>query len=488
MPVAVWMIVVGWLALLVGPAQERPPAQVRETLSIPKVWDDEALASMELPLANPSFSPRHVSSDYYYKIPIRPIYKSYPIYSPDREPPGYMEFLAQQEPEVAFDPSALKTDADWIRAGEFVFDAPIGYGATFKLSQVRDPEWLRRHSIPLTKDGIMPFSRYVIRKKGVVEVGGGACLMCHARVMPNGSLLKGAQGNFPVDRVIAFNMREQAAASKNLQSLLDAIRLGQRTFFSVPWLTPNPVDAVDRMSIDDIANVYDRVPAGVTTRVNLSLFQPAQIPDLIGVKDIRHLDHTGMVVQRSAADLMRYTALVQGANSFDRFGSFALLENLPDPKNLERYSDEQLYALAMFLYSLQRPTNPNKIDAAAERGRRVFTDEGCVNCHTPPLYTSNKLTPVDGFTVPREHLARYPIIERSVGTDNGLALQTRKGTGYYKVPSLRGIWYRGRLQHSGAAGSLEEWLDPKRTIKGHPFGLKLDARNRAALIAFLKTL
>jgi hypothetical protein len=56
------------------------------------------------------------------------------------------------------------------------------------------------------------------------------------------------------------------------------------------------------------------------------------------------------------------------------------------------------------------------------------------------------------------------------------------------VPSLRGVWYRGRLQHSGAAASLEEWLDPNRTIKGHPFGLKLDARNRAALIAFLKTL
>ena len=488
MPVAVWMIFAALMSFLFGPPQDRPAVPARTAVSIPKVWDDEALASMELPLADPKFSPRHVSSEYYYKIPARTIYKSYPIYAPGMEPTGYMEFLAQQEPEVAFDPSTLKTEADWIRAGELVFDAPIGYGATFKLSQVRDPEWLRRHSIPLTKDGIFPFSRYVIRKKGVVEVGGGACLMCHARVMADGSLLKGAQGNFPVDRVIAFNMREQAAASKNLQSLLDAIRLGQRAFFSVPWLTPNPVDPVDRMSIDELANVYDRVPAGVTTRVNLSLFQPAQIPDLIGVKDIRHLDHTGMVVQRSAADLMRYTALVQGANSFDRFGTFALLENLPDPKNLERYSDEQLYALAKFLYSLERPANPNKLTATAERGRRVFADEGCVNCHTPPLYTSNKLTPVDGFTVPTEHLQRYSVIERSVGTDPGLALQTRKGTGYYKVPSLRGVWYRGRLQHSGAAASLEEWLDPNRTIKGHPFGLKLDARSRAALIAFLKTL
>jgi hypothetical protein len=124
---------------------------------------------------------------------------------------------------------------DWVRAGEVVFDAPIGYGATFKLSQVRDPAWYRENSVPLTKDGIMPFTRYVIRTKGIVEVGGGACLMCHARIMPDGTLVKGAQGNFPVDRAIAYNLREQASRTPNPQGLLDAMRLGQKTFFSTPW-------------------------------------------------------------------------------------------------------------------------------------------------------------------------------------------------------------------------------------------------------------
>lgn len=312
--------------------------------------------------------------------------------------------------------------------------------------------------------------------------------MCHARIMPDGTLLKGAQGNFPVDRAIAYNLRDQASRTPNPQSLLDAIRLGQRTFFSTPWLKPNPIDAVDTMTLEQIASVYGSIPAGVTTRVNLSLFQPAQIPDLIGVKDVRHLDHTGMVIQRSVGDLMRYVALVQGTNSFDRFGSFALLNPLPDPKNLERYSDEQMYALAMFLYSLKPPENPNKATAVSERGRRVFTTEGCVNCHTPPLYTSNKLTPAEGFEVPAEHLRKYDIIERSVGTDPRLALQTRKATGYYKVPSLRGVWYRGPLEHNGGAPSLESWFDPNRSLKGHPFGLKLSPVDRSALIAFLRTL
>ena len=49
-----------------------------------------------------------------------------------------------------------------------------------------------------------------------------------------------------------------------------------------------------------------------------------------------------------------------------------------------------------------------------------------------------------------------------VGLDPGLALKTRKGTGYYKVPSLKGAWYRGPFEHSGSIASLEEWFDPAR--------------------------
>ena len=93
----------------------------------------------------------------------------------------------------------------------------------------------------------------------------------------------------------------------------------------MPWLRPDPIARIDTMSLEDIAKVYEAIPPGVTTRVNLSLFAPAQIPDLIGIEDRRHLDHTGVVLQRSIADLMRYVALVQGANSFDQFGDFSLL-------------------------------------------------------------------------------------------------------------------------------------------------------------------
>jgi hypothetical protein len=308
--------------------------------------------------------------------------------------------------------------------------------------------------------------------------------------MADGALLKGAQGNFPADRVLADNLRRQAAASKDPAALLDGIRLGQRTFYAMPWLTPDPIARVASMSIDEIARVYDAVPAGASTRVNLSLFAPAQIPDLIGVQERRFLDHTGLVQQRSIADLMRYIAIVQGANGFDRFGDFLLVDPVPDPAKMDRYSDEQLYALARYLYSLKPPANPNRATAVSQRGRRIFAREGCNACHTAPLYTSNALTPVAGFTIPDEHRRRYRIIDRPVGTDPELALRTRKGTGYYKVPSLEGAWYRGPFQHAGAVKTLDEWFDPSRParVPGHLFGVALTADDRRALIAFLETL
>jgi len=108
--------------------------------------------------------------------------------------------------------------------------------------------------------------------------------------------------------------------------------------------------------------------------------------------------------------------------------------------------------------------------------------------------------------VPEQHLKEYDILDVVVGTDPGLTMKTRRGTGYYKVPSLRGVWYRGPFGHDGVAMELEDWFDPKRlsddyeptgfkayrsmrrAVEGHEFGLKLSPEDKAALIAFLKTL
>jgi len=233
-------------------------------------------------------------------------------------------------------------------------------------------------------------------------------------------------------------------------------------------------------------------------------FFPAKIPDLIGIKDRKYIDHTATHLHRGIGDLMRYATLVTSAES-TQFGSYRIISSETKRTGV-RLPDEALFALALYIYSLQPPRNPNPFDDKARAGQAIFGREGCPNCHTPPLYTNNKITLASGFQVPKDKPVTLDVLNTSVGTDPGLATKTRKGTGYYKVPSLKGLWYRGHYLHDGSAASLEEMFDPDRSkdehvpggwtpldtktraIPGHPFGLTLRGEEREQLIAFLRSL
>lgn len=491
---------------------QRQPSDAQ--LAAPKTWDDAMVKSSTLPLAQADASPVHISSDYYYSIPVRQLYKSYAIYAPGKEPPGYQDWLKQQEPEpLDFDPSKFKTEEDWIKAGETIFDTGIFFNTVIAPSDVTDPNWYEKSGVPLTKDGVMPFARYVIRKKGVIEVGNISCAQCHTRVLPDNTVVKGGQGNFPFGKANSMAIQRQYAnAVKNSRGELyvERSRLFVRAMYATPWLHPDPNARVEELSLDELIEAHALVPAGTLARQSASLFSPVKVPSLIGIKDSRYLDITGLVRHRSIADLMRYAAFNQGADDVARYGDFmpyeVVGEKNPAPASQLRYTDEQLYALALYIYSLKPPPNPNKFDALAVRGKKVFDREGCGGCHTPPLYTNNRLTPAEGFKPPDSHLKKFDILPISVGTDPTLTLKTRRGTGYYKVPSLRGVWYRGPFEHMGSVATLEDWFDPRRTsdkyvptgyvgykvkaraVKGHNFGLNLSEEDRKALIAFLKTL
>jgi hypothetical protein len=205
-----------------------------------------------------------------------------------------------------------KTEADWIKAGEIVFDAATDYDRVVTVPQSRDPAWYEQLGTPVARDGTVPFFRYVIRKKGTVEVGQISCAWCHTRVLPDGSTLKGAQANFATVRAVAFGIRSRAAKSKDTSQLLARLRLGYRAEWSVPWLSPDPAAPVEQMSLEELVGVLDVLPAGVVARQRTSVFYPAQVPDLVGVKERKYLDHTGLQQQRSIEDLMRYAAMNRG--------------------------------------------------------------------------------------------------------------------------------------------------------------------------------
>jgi hypothetical protein len=509
--------VVAVFGFVSGPSDLQKPTDLANTLNIPRTFDESAMASVELPLARPDASPVQMTADYYYRIGIRPIYKSYPIYPADREPAGYLNWLKQQEPQIAFDPTALKTPEDWAKAGELIFDAPTGYGhIMFPAGDlyVRDPQWQREVQPPLLKDGSMPGLRYVVRKKGTVEIGVLSCGTCHSRVMPDGTLVKGAQGNFPTDRAIAWDY-EHWSSLGFMKTLL--ARTSEKVLYGAFWLgRVDPTADVENLSYREIAAMHHAIPPGVMARHGTNPMRPARTPDLIGVKERKYLDATGLVQHRSIGDLMRYAAMNQDTDLFSQYlghapfdsAPFGILSQPKDPAKFVagRYSDEALYALAMYIYSLRPPPNPNPFDDAAIAGEQVFMKEGCDNCHTPPQYTNNRLTLAAGFNAPPEHFERYDIAKFSVGTDPDSTTKTRRGTGYYKVPSLKGVWYRGPFEHNGSVMTLEDWFDARRlqndyiptgfkgynvanrAVRGHEFGLNLSAEEKRQLIAFLKTL
>ena len=71
--------------LTTGQAQQSDGDHARD---IPKTFDDEALSTMDVPLANAAFSPVHGKAELYYKLRVRPLYKTYTVYAPGKEPPG----------------------------------------------------------------------------------------------------------------------------------------------------------------------------------------------------------------------------------------------------------------------------------------------------------------------------------------------------------------------------------------------------------------
>ena len=530
---------IGTIALLSfwGTAQETRS----QAYNVPKAWHQEDIDSLLLPPAHTHGIPTHISEDYYYKIPVWRFVKTYPVYHPDYEPKidgkEYFEWLQSRKPEpILNDFSALRTEADWQSKGptlgKEVFEAVLAddrepsIGVT-SVTAVRDRAWYEVTGVPYDDNGIVPALRYVVAEDGSVHVGALSCAMCHTRVekLPSGRkiVIYGAQGNFPLERVRAAGRKGvPEEVLKPIDSMVNPI------LFGAPWIDPDPLDPITKATAAVVTAMQAATPAGVMARHGASLISPVQVPDLIGIRDRKYLDRTGLIRHRTEGDLMRYAALNQGADFLNAYGDFIPAATLPGPANWEnglpeptelpplagsRYSDEQLYALSLYLYSLEPPENPYRPKTVEdqkviERGANVFADNGCAKCHDPDHgYSNNKLVPAPGFSVPDDHPDKASILARGIGTDPTLTMLTRRGTGLYKIPSLKGVWYRGPFEHNGSVATLEDWFDParlddryvptgwkgppdtmSRAVKGHEFGLDLSVDDRVALIAFLKSL
>jgi hypothetical protein len=83
--------------------------------------------------------------------------------------------------------------------------------------------------------------------------------MCHTRVMPDGSTIKAAQGNLPVDRMGAYQLRRGTTP-------IEEERSAYRFFFAAPWLKPDPQARLDTMTREELAALGEAEPPGVCAR------------------------------------------------------------------------------------------------------------------------------------------------------------------------------------------------------------------------------
>jgi hypothetical protein len=479
-----------------------------QAVRVPKIWTDAALAEWATPVATLNIRPAHISEAEYYAVPGDNL-RTYPVYHPDAEPPGYWDELKKKKPEPLVKASTIRTQDDWIAAGERAFREVDSFWSRTNdpavIAQARDPRSFE--NVLKLPDGSAYGPRWVVTDQGLM-LSWLACSNCHRSFGPDGSIAAGGPRGPSPPGSPGVNPRVQGAQGSppvlRRYFVGDSIATIAGRLFTVPWAPDERIERL-RNALPQELSVLAANDPGVFHRPHGSPFYATKIPDLQNLRYSRYMDATGTHRLRGPEDVARYAAFITGADPME-FGSYHILSD--EQRRLRfRYADEVLYSIGTYLMSREPPRNPDVAPPEVlAHGEQVFRREGCVNCHTPPNYTNGRLTLADGWQPPPDHPNRGDILPVSVGTDPGLSLRTRKGTGLYKIPSLRGVWYRPRLLHDGSLASLEEMFDrarlrpeyvsrgwnppgtTTRAINGHTFGLALDQDDKAALLAFLRSL
>jgi hypothetical protein len=166
--------------------------------------------------------------------------------------------------------------------------------------------------------------------------------------------------------------------------------------------------------------------------------EPARIPDLRPVRFLRYLQWSGAVKQNDLTSLaLRVETLIVTSSNY-------------------RFRPPRAIALglAMYVWSLA--------DGLSTKEPPPAFVHACGNCHAGPGLSGGLMD------------------AEEIGIDTTLARSLDRGTGSYRVPSLRGVGSRGPLLHDGSARDVDALLD----IHGPTLG----AADRASIRDFLSAL
>jgi mono/diheme cytochrome c family protein len=341
--------------------------------------------------------------------------------------------LAPNAPRL-WDGKRPTTMAAWVALGREVF---FGYPLrveVFMSWALEHPDVGERVGVRAAEDGTYPGVRLFTDIQGRTSLG-ITCAICHTSVGENGHVVVG-------DARRAFDY--------------GALRLAYHKDTGVP------VDP-------DLARRMKSWGPGRADVTEDDDEDPVAIPDLWGLRHQTALTQAGTIKHAGPTVLaIRQETQLLHSNH----------QKIRPPRELA-------YALALFLYSLEpEPGAPlvKSDQKLVPRGRELFT-ESCKGCHSNAA------------------LGGPPIPAEKVGTDRALAFGGARGTGRYRPPALVRVSAAAPYFHHGAVPTLEDVLSPARleptyakgplgkgAVPGHAYGTDLPAPDRAALVAYLRSL
>jgi hypothetical protein len=126
----------------------------------PRTWDSRALADWATPLALTNIRPGYFTEKEYYRAPTDN-YRSYPVYRPDRELPGYWKALKSKKPQPLVYTGRIgqrsRSAFNWIAAGKRAWDElDVPYFRVYDAESIalaRSPKYIRGNAGRFVEEG-----------------------------------------------------------------------------------------------------------------------------------------------------------------------------------------------------------------------------------------------------------------------------------------------------------------------------------------------
>ena len=246
-------------------------AQLPARTGVPRLWTDEALAGWALPVAGVNAAPKYYTEAEYYAAPVDEVrtYRSTSRAANRR--------VSRLDAEAG--PAAAHRTGEADIGSRLARRRPRGlrrsssrgvpYGGSPRVPVGRRSGPDGREGVTVAADGTIPGVRWLIDHDRQLKITLAECSACHTRVLPDGSMVRGAQRNlqwgslpgFSFDALDEIRRREGRTRPPNEVAYFS---------YGVPWLKDDINPTLKTMTAEQVGHVDGEPYLGTFVRFNAS--------------------------------------------------------------------------------------------------------------------------------------------------------------------------------------------------------------------------